>query len=127
MVERGGRVSAQVVDDATMLSLYPWIGKTIAEGTTIFTDEHQTYMNMPRALFDHQSIRHRDGVYVDGNVHTQTIENFWMLVKNGIRGVYHSVSGKHLQGYLNEYVWRYNHRDDDAAMFLQLILRAARP
>ena len=45
----------------------------------------------------------------------------------GISGVYHAVSAKHLQGYLNEYVWRYNHRDDDAAMFLQLILRAARP
>ena len=126
MVERGGRVSAHVVDDDTMISLYPWIGKTVATGTRVFTDEHKTYMNMPRARFDHQSIRHRDGVYVSGDVHTQTIENFWMLVKNGIRGVYHSVSGKHLQGYLNEYAWRYNHRDDDAAMFLQLILKAAR-
>jgi transposase-like protein len=127
MVERGGRVSAQVVDDNSMLSLYPHIGKTIATGTRLFTDEHSVYMNMPKARFDHQSVNHRSGVFVDGDVHTQTIENFWMLVKNGIRGVYHSVSGKHLQGYLNEYVWRYNHRDDDAAIFLQLILRAARP
>lgn len=127
MVERGGRVVAKVVPDASHISLYPHIGKTVATGTSVFTDEHQTYMNMPRARFDHQSIRHNEGVFVSGDVHTQTIENFWMLVKNGIRGVYHSVSGKHLQGYLNEYVWRYNHRDDDAAMFLGLLLRAARP
>ena len=64
---------------------------------------------------------------MSGNTHTQTIENFWSLVRRGITGVYHSVSAKHLQGYLNEYVWRYNHRDQDAAMFLTLLLRAAKP
>ena len=64
---------------------------------------------------------------MSGDVHTNTIESFWSLLKNGLRGVYRSTSAKHLQGYLNEYVWRYNHRDDDAAMFLGLLLRAARP
>ena len=126
MVKRGGKVSARVVKDATTFSLYPHIGKTVATGTKVFTDEHQTYMNMPKARFDHEAVTHRTGVFVSGNVHTQTIDGFWSLLKSGIRGVYHSVSPKHLQGYLNEYVWRYNHRDDDAAMFLQLILRAAR-
>lgn len=127
MVERGGRVSAKVVKDTTTLSLYPHIGKTVATGSRVFTDEHQTYMNMPKARFDHEAVTHRTGVFVSGNVHTQTIDGFWSLLKSGIRGVYHQVSPKHLQGYLNEYVWRYNHRDDDAAMFLQLIMRAARP
>jgi transposase-like protein len=127
MVERGGRVSAVVVADTTTISMYPHIGKTVATGSRVFTDEYKTYTHMPKARFDHQTINHSEGVFVSGNVHTQTIENFWMLVKNGIRGVYHSVSGKHLQGYLNEYAWRYNHRDDDAAMFLGLLLRAARP
>jgi transposase-like protein len=125
MVERGGRVVAKVVPDATAFSLYPHIGKTVATGTRVFTDEHSTYMAMPRARFQHESIKHLEGVFVSGDVHTQTIENFWMLVKNGIRGVYHSVSKQHLQGYLNEYVWRYNHRDDDRAMFLNLLLNAA--
>jgi transposase len=127
MVERGGKVRAKVVKDASTLSLYPHIGKTVKTGSAVFTDEHQTYMNMPRTRFDHQAITHRDRVFVSGNVHTQTIDGFWSLLKSGIRGVYHQVSPKHLQGYLNEYVWRYNHRDDDAAMFLQLILKAARP
>ena len=57
-------------------------------------------------------------------VHTQTIEGFFGLFKNGVRGVYHSVSAKWLQGYVNEYVWRYNHRDDDAAQFKTLLLHA---
>jgi len=55
---------------------------------------------------------------------TVTIEAFWSLVKRGIGGVYHSVSKKHLQGYLNEYAWRYNLRDDPRAKFQTLLLRA---
>ena len=127
MVERGGKVTAHVVTDTSALTMYPWIRKHVTTGTKVFTDEWAAYNALPYSGFEHDSIRHNTGVFVDGNVHTQTIENFWSLVKNGIRGVYHSVSSKHLQGYLNEYVWRYNHRDDDAAMFLQLILKAARP
>lgn len=48
---------------------------------------------------------------MDGDVHTQTIEGFWSLVKRGINGVYHSVSAKWLQSYLDEYAWRYNHQE----------------
>jgi hypothetical protein len=62
---------------------------------------------------------------VSGNIHTQTIEGFWSLVKRGISGAHHFVSVKHLQGYLDEYAWRYNHRDDGCSMFHSLILRAA--
>jgi transposase-like protein len=127
MVERGGRVSAYVVEDKSALSLYPWIRKSVAQGTQLYTDEHPGYVALDKQGFVHNAVQHKDGIYVSGNVHTQTMDGFWSLVKNGIRGVYHRVSAKHLQGYLNEYVWRYNRRDDDAAMFLQLILRAARP
>ncbi len=76
----------------------------------------------------HNHIRHNEGVYVSGNVHTQTIENFWSLVKRGISGVYHAVSAQHLQGYLNEYAWRYNQRHERTrSQFSTLLLRAARP
>ena len=61
---------------------------------------------------EHQDVNHPAKVYVSGNVHTQTIDGFWSLVKRGISGTHHAVSPKWLQGYLNEYVWRYNHRDD---------------
>jgi hypothetical protein len=71
--------------------------------------------------------RPRSGPNVDGDVHTQTIEGFFSLVKNGIHGVYHSVSARWLQGYLNEYAWRYNNRDDRATMFEPLLVRATVP
>jgi transposase len=58
---------------------------------------------------------------VDGHIHTQSIEGFFGLVKNGLHGVYHSVSARWLQGYLNEYAWRYNRRDNGRAMFLDLL------
>jgi transposase len=60
-----------------------------------------------------------------GTVHTNTIEGFYGLVKSGIRGTYHSVSRKWLQGYLNEFSWRYNRRDESRAMFDSLVNRAA--
>jgi hypothetical protein len=55
-------------------------------------------------------VYHSADIYVDGDAHTNTIEGFWSLTKNGIRGVYHNVSAKYLQNYLNEYAFRFNRR-----------------
>jgi hypothetical protein len=60
-------------------------------------------------------------VYVMGDVHTNTIEGFWSLVKRGIGGVYHSVSKKYLQTYLDEYSFRYNRRVAGQPMFISLL------
>jgi ISXO2 transposase-like protein len=62
-----------------------------------------------------------------GNVHTNTIEGFWSLVKRGLGGVYHSVSKKYLQTYLNEYAFRYNHRACGNLIFPLLLERASQP
>ena len=85
------------------------------------------YAHLTRSGCTHKRIKHVEAFCVSRHVHTQTIENFWSLVRRAIAGVYDSVSAKHLQGYLSEYVWRYNHRDQPRAMFLTLLLRAARP
>ena len=92
--------------------------------STIYTDEWDAYKTLGRDGYTHKRIKHKARIYVDGDTHTQSIEGFWSLTKNGIRGVYHSVSKKHLQGYLNEYAWRYNHRDNPRAMFRLLLQRA---
>ena len=63
---------------------------------------------------------------VNGSQHTNTIEGFWSLMKRGIDGVYHAVSAKHLQGYLNEYAWRYKGRRDPRGLFELALRRAAR-
>lgn len=59
--------------------------------------------------------------YVRGRIHTNNIEGFWSLLKRGIGGVYHSVSEKYLQSYINEYGFRYNHRNDIKPMFLTVL------
>jgi hypothetical protein len=75
--------------------------------------------------YGHRTIRHRDRLYAQGDVHTQTIEGFFGLLKNALRGVHHGVSDKWLQGYLNEYCWRWNHRHDGREMFRTLVERSA--
>lgn len=60
--------------------------------------------------YRHGRVNHAAHVYVSGDAHTNTIEGFWSLTKNGIRGVYHNISHKYLQMYLNEYAFRLNRR-----------------
>lgn len=74
----------------------------------------------------HDRIHHSKKVCVSGDIHDNSIEGFWSLVKRGINGAYHFVSAKHLQGYLNRYAWRYNHRQDGRAWFETLLVRAVR-
>ena len=78
--------------------------------SVVFTDEARIYRTLPNLGYVHQRVYHTAGIYVDGDAHTNTIEGFWSLTKNGIRGVYHNVSTKHLQSYLNEYAFRFNRR-----------------
>jgi len=73
----------------------------------------------------HRRIRHASGVYVSGDVHTQAIEGFWSLVKRGIGGVYHNVSGKYLQTYLDEYTFRYNRRHEGNLQFKRVLARVS--
>ena len=115
-VERGGRIRANVVPDSRASTSCAKVHEFVVPGSTVYTDDYEGYNKLGREGLPHHRINHSGRVYVDGDVHTQTIEGFFGLFKNGVRGVYHSVSKKWLQGYLNEYVWRYNHRDDREAM-----------
>jgi transposase len=71
--------------------------------------------------YTHRRIRHSERVYVSGDVHTQTIEGFWSTVKRGISGVYHNVSAKYLQTYLDEYSFRYNRRHQGNMLFKRIL------
>jgi transposase len=124
MVERGGRVKAHVVADRKAETLQGVVSTHVLPRSVIFTDEWPSYLGLSRR-YTHHRIRHTEKVYVSGEVHTQTIDGFFSNLKRGIAGNYHSVSSKWLQGYLNEYAWRYNHRFDDEANFRTLLHRAA--
>ncbi len=125
MAQRGGNVVALTVENAKATTLLPHMQKRILPASTVYTDEFVSYGNVARSGYQHKRIQHAEGVYVSGNVHTNTIEGFWALVKRGISGTHHAVSAKYLQGYLNEYAWRYNRRKDRRAQFVSLLLRAA--
>ncbi len=76
---------------------------------------------MSRLGYSHLRIEHNVEEYVRGKTHVNNIEGFWSLLKRGIGGVYHSVSEKYLQSYINEYGFRYNHRKDEKPMFLSVL------
>ena len=95
-VERGGKVRATVVPNSRGHVLRNVAREYVLPESTIYTDEYEGY-NRLRDRYTHKRIKHSARVYVDGETHTQSIEGFWSLTKNGIRGVYHSVSKKHLQ------------------------------
>jgi transposase len=129
MVERGGkgRVLAYVTPDAKAATLFPIIEEKILPNTTVYSDEYSTYdqLHMLANCYNHKRIKHAQKIYVMGDVHTQTIEGFWSLVKRGIGGVYHSVSRKYLQTYLDEYSFRYNRRNQGNLIFNAFLKRVA--
>jgi transposase-like protein len=126
MAQRSGKVAIVKVDSVSARTLTGHIVERAIPASTIYTDEYRSYARLNKMGFNHSTIAHKERIYVSGDVHTNTIEGFWSLVKRGISGVYHNVSAKYLQGYLNEYAWRYNHRDDPQSLFSLLLVRAAR-
>jgi transposase len=121
-VERGGKVVALVSNDVTKATLHGIAKEYILPNSIVYTDHYPAYMGLDKINgYQHRRINHTAGVYVVGDTHTQTIEGFWSLVKRGIGGVYHSVSKKYLQTYLDEYSYRYNRRAIRKPMFTSLL------
>ena len=108
MLERDGRVKAQVVQDRTREVLHGIANANIAQGSELMTDEHNAYKGNE---FRHQVINHAEA-YVQGRVHTNGIENFWSLLKRSIGGTYIAVEPFHLFRYIDEQAFRFNHRKD---------------
>jgi len=128
VAERKGRVIAKTTLNAKSATLLETAREHVMPKSTIFTDEYTGYdglTHMKGQGYIHRRINHSSKVYVMGDIHTNTIEGFWSLVKRGIGGVYHQVSQKYLQSYLNEYSFRYNRRDQGNLIFTSLLKRVA--
>ena len=97
----------------------------ILPSSMIFTDEWPLYRGSEREFRGHRRIKHKARVYFDAETGagTQSIEGFFGLFKNGVRGVYHAISTRYLQNYLNEYTFRYNRRDSEQPMFWAMLGR----
>lgn len=117
MIQRKGKVSAKVVPDVSRDTLLPNIREKVLPSSLVYSDEHASYDPLKSMGYQHRRVHHGAKVYVVGDVHTNTIEGFWSLVKRGISGVNHAVSAKYLQGYFDSYGFRWNHRDDETPMY----------
>jgi hypothetical protein len=126
-VERGGRIKATVVPSRYGPHLKRQVVQWVRPESIVITDDWRPYSGLNRHFIAHSRINHSAGEYVVGDTHTNTVEGFFGNLKTGIRGNYKKVSRRWLQGYLNEFVWRYNHRRDLRSQFESLLLRAIRP
>jgi len=106
MVERGGRVRAQVTVDRSQDTIHPLIAANVDPNATLVTDEWGGYNG---AQFAHEVINHAVE-YVNGHIHTNGIENFWSLLRRTLGGTYVAVEPLHLQAYIHEQVYRFNLR-----------------
>lgn len=110
MVERQGKLVAKKVETTSGEHLTPEIIKVVKQSATLYTDEWLGY-NAINRIYDHLFVKHNAKEFVNGDVYTNTIEGFWSILKRGIMGIYHFVSKKHLQFYVDEFVFRYNTRN----------------
>lgn len=110
MVERGGNVRAFVVDNRRKKEIQKRVREHVEAGSAIFSDELKSYEGLEKD-YQHAVINHAVE-YVNENVHTNTMENFWSLLKRGSHGTYISVEPFHLFRYIDEQAYRYNNRKD---------------
>ena len=112
VVERKGHVKTQVVPNVRQVTLMPLIQAMVPPNAVITTDESNSYNKVKSLGHLHETVRHGKGEYARGDVHTNTIEGFWSQFKRSVHGTFHAVSPKHLQTYLDEFSFRYNHRGE---------------
>lgn len=109
MLERNGKLVVRVVEDVQANTLTEEIRKNVIPTANIYTDEWLGY-NEIHKYYNHSIVKHSEKEFVNGDAYTNNIECFWGILKRGIIGIYHFTSKKHLQKYLDEFVFRYNTR-----------------
>lgn len=109
IIQRNDKVYAIPVSDTKGITILPIIDGKIVKGSTVYTDEWKSYRVLAKN-YKHDVVNHSADEFVKGDVHTNNIESFWALLKRGITGIYHHMSDKHLEKYINEFTFRFNNR-----------------
>jgi transposase-like protein len=110
LVERGGKVRSQHVNDVNAATLRPILKAQVDPASWLMTDESAVYRSIGKEFKHHFTVEHGANEYVRGSAHTNTIEGFFSIFKRGMVGVYQHCSSAHLKRYLAEFDFRYNHR-----------------
>jgi transposase-like protein len=108
VLERGKEIRTVVIPNRDRGTVQPLVAKHVNVGSFLFTDDMASYRDIPKE-FIHQIVDHSQR-YVDGRAHTNSLENFWSLLKRNLHGTYVSVEPFHLFRYLDEQCYRFNNR-----------------
>ena len=124
LLQRGGEAKVHVVKNVSAMTVESKVVSHVKFGTNLFTDDYVSYARLGK-FFPHEVVKHALGEYVRaGGIHTNGAESFWALFKRGYYGIYHWMSGKHLQRYADEFCFRFNRRgQDDDAVFADVVNR----
>ncbi len=109
MLERGGNVISKVMTGTTKENIIPFVNENVADNSRIMTDNNQVYLPL-KDIYQHSTVNHDKYEYVNADTHTNSVEGYFGLFKRMIYGIYHKVSLKHLQRYVDEHNFRYNSR-----------------
>lgn len=108
MRERNGRTKAKVIEERNIDTIHSEIHGSVEVGSQLYTDDHIVYSDLDGLFFSHESVNHAAGEYARGAVTVNGIESVWAVMKRGVHGIYHHVSPKHLDRYVQEFAWRLN-------------------
>jgi transposase-like protein len=109
---RGGQVRLKVDQRPTKKAIHKFLRTAVDNTSTLYTDEHGAYIGFVDDG-QHDHVVHRDDEWVRGDVHTNSVEGVWSLLKRSVVGSYHQLSAKHLQAYVDEFAFRFNNRHND--------------
>ena len=120
-ISRGGNMKAEVTPDATSYSIDRFLHKNVEKtGTRLLTDKSNRYDSVAYG-YDRHFVNHSKKEFVRGDVHVNHVESFWSHAKRSIKGTHKVISRKHLQSYLDGFVFHYNNRYNDSARFYALM------
>lgn len=126
IVERNGDVVAEVMKTLTYSNLKSMVQKYVKEEKSILITDNYSGYNSMKKIIEHIKIDHKK-MYSYRGVNSNSIESFWAIIERGIMGQYHSVSPKMLPNYIAEFVYKYNNRKDNEAMFYELLSKLVKP
>ena len=110
MIESGGELRAKKISTVSAKTLKTFIHENADKSANLRTDEFRSYAGLDKEFASHKAVHHGFGEYVNDDVHTNTSEGWFSLLKRGVNGTFHHVSDKHLDRYVDEFVFRYNNR-----------------
>ena len=105
---KGGRTRAKVIEKRSIQSIQGEIFEQVEIGSQLYTDDHMVFNDLDGLFYRHETVNHSAGEYKRGLAHTNTIESVWAVFKRGVHGIWHHVSPKHLNRYIDEAAFRLN-------------------